>query len=368
MSRALLATLALSACGAAARPPVVLTVVDGNPGKAPLGTVQAMVESDGALALFGSGGATVLRAGAIAATDATVRAWRPRSAAVVPAADGGPAWVVAIAADGRALRLAASGALEEIGARYGIGAAVGVAPLGGRSLALALPDGVAVGDGTHVARYPGRFVAIAGAAGRLVGISRDEVEIWDLGRARAESYTLPGAAQAGMTAAGQAVVATADAVWTEGADGGLRRALTLGAIHGLAVAGQRIWVAAGADLVLMDAGAVVRVQGARVPPDAHLAAAADGGVWVASASGIALYHSADADTWHTEALPVFTRVCSRCHLPGGSADVDLSTAAAWQEHRADIRRRVLERRDMPPRGTPFGAPDRDAVARWVGGL
>jgi mono/diheme cytochrome c family protein len=62
---------------------------------------------------------------------------------------------------------------------------------------------------------------------------------------------------------------------------------------------------------------------------------------------------------------VFQRACAGCHLPDGDGGLDLSTADAWDDHRAVIRRQVLVKQAMPPAGSPLSAGDRAALARWL---
>ena len=363
----LAALVGLLACGgpAAERPPLALRSVDGNPAEVPLGRIDGLAEIDGALVVFGARGATTLRGGAVSASDTSVRSFRPGSAAVVPAADGNGRWVVAIAADGRPLRLAALATLEEIGPRFGVASAIGVGAAGARDVALALPDGVAVADGAHVKRYPGRFTAVAGGGGRLVLAAQNRVEIWDLARGTSSAYGVTGVSWVGLTASGMAVVASPASLWVEGRDGALMRRLGTSGIHGIAVAGERVWVAAGTELVVVEGGHAWQTRGASLGRDARLAPAADGGVWVATDGKLRRYAVGGGDDWGATVGPIFTRVCSRCHLPGGSADVDLSTASAWKEHRDAIRRRVVDKGDMPPPGTALPAADRQAIARWL---
>jgi mono/diheme cytochrome c family protein len=75
--------------------------------------------------------------------------------------------------------------------------------------------------------------------------------------------------------------------------------------------------------------------------------------------------SADDAAWQARVAPVFQRVCAHCHLPGGDAGVDLSTLAAWTADRAEITRRVLVDRTMPPAGNELPDADRDALAAWL---
>jgi len=62
--------------------------------------------------------------------------------------------------------------------------------------------------------------------------------------------------------------------------------------------------------------------------------------------------------------PVFERVCARCHQPGGSAGLDLTSLTAWTTHAAAIRH-VLDTGAMPPPGTSLPAPDLAALREFL---
>jgi mono/diheme cytochrome c family protein len=64
-------------------------------------------------------------------------------------------------------------------------------------------------------------------------------------------------------------------------------------------------------------------------------------------------------------LPIFERVCAKCHRPGGAARVDLSTVAAWRAERAELVHRVVETHTMPPAGTPLADAERRALTGWL---
>ena len=75
--------------------------------------------------------------------------------------------------------------------------------------------------------------------------------------------------------------------------------------------------------------------------------------------------AAVATSWQIHVAPVFARVCAHCHLPDGSSGVDLSTPAAWGDERAEIRKRVIATKTMPPAGTAMADADRAAIASWL---
>ena len=101
---------------------------------------------------------------------------------------------------------------------------------------------------------------------------------------------------------------------------------------------------------------------------ALLAASRTGDAWLATERGLVRAAPGgmhDDPAWLAQVAPVFQRVCAHCHLPGGEADFDLSTAAAWQADRAELVRRVLVTRTMPPAGTELSDADRAALEAWL---
>jgi len=79
----------------------------------------------------------------------------------------------------------------------------------------------------------------------------------------------------------------------------------------------------------------------------------------------------DQDQWKQTVLPLFTRLCSLCHLPGGSSGIDLSTYSAWTARRALVGQRVLVGKPtpMPPAGAgTLTSDDRAALQAWVNNM
>ena len=68
-------------------------------------------------------------------------------------------------------------------------------------------------------------------------------------------------------------------------------------------------------------------------------------------------------------LPVFDRVCSQCHLPGGTANIDLSYYGAWVARRALVGKRVFDKMPtpMPPTSasSQLTPDDLAAIKAWV---
>ena len=140
------------------------------------------------------------------------------------------------------------------------------------------------------------------------------------------------------------------------------------AIHGLAASAARLWFAAGAELGTIEGGLVRETLGLSLAPTARLLGSPSGDVWALIGDRTLLRFSAEDGVesgWDETIAPVFQRSCSACHLPGGSAGLDLSTREAWAANRAPIRERVIVDRSMPPAGHVLAATDREAIGRWL---
>ena len=277
------------------------------------GDIVGVVELGDALYLFARDQVTIERAGAIAAS-----ARAPRSgwaeAIAMPALDEPGRWVVARTQAGELWRITASGEVEPIHDRLGVPPQVRSIAASGATAVLALDDGVAiVRDRAHLARFAGPTGTVIAHRDRIAIRHDDQLEIWNLMDQTRTRYRVPGAIAAAFAgdARGTLVVATRDALFIETAT--TLRQIAVPGIHALAAAGSRLWVA--------------------------------------SARGVE--------------LPIFERVCARCHRPGGDAGVDLSTAAAWRRERGELVHRVVETHTMPPAGITLDEPDRRVLAGWL---
>jgi mono/diheme cytochrome c family protein len=373
MRRALLAAMLACACGRARPAPTVPVVaIDPAPGASGLGDATAIGEAGGAVYVFGPDGVRVIAGGAVVASSA------PRAfvaSAILAAPDGGGAWIVGVDRDGRAVRVSAAGELEEIGDRFGVAGAVHAIAAAGPLVAFALAPGVAWTDGAHPSLSIDRtatYRAIAAGPGRFAGLGADSIDVWDLAHARVLAYRVPGA-RAIAFAGDRLVVAGDRALWIEDAGRLAPRAVPgPGSIDALAASGDRAWLVAGGALytIQLPGGALAQTRGVTVALGARLFPARRG-VWMIAAGALAdveLDTDADRDAraWAQQIEPVVGRVCARCHLPGGPANVDLSTYASWQAHSGTIRHRVLDTETMPPPGTDLSDADRDAIRRWLG--
>lgn len=386
---AVLAAAALSGCGSArtmrgGAGVGVLRVraVDWNPQKVEVGRVDAVVESDHELVVLGAAGASVFSAGALVAVDHSTSTWR--AATTIPAADGNGRWIVAIDGDGRVRRLRERSSFETVSERWGLaGERVDAVVDLGRGFVgflgaptASAPTFAAIADGKVVTRFDAAFLSLAGGGGRAAATFGDGVRVIDPGARSDRLFTLAGVRQVALDTHGRLFAATEHEVYEESTGGvlSLRYETADATIHGLTASGDRVWFADGGDLGVID------LEGVAVTRDLHLAADArlapsTADVWAISGGALRRFardeapaaapSAVGAQAWSAQIRPVFARACSACHLPGGSAGVDLSTFERWEAARDTLRRRVVQTRSMPPQGHPLSDADRAAIEAWV---
>ena len=298
------------------------------------------------------------------------RVWT--SAASIPALDGDGRWIVATRYDNTLWRVRLDGELEPIASRFGLTSKDQIRGVAGAgtTIAVLLDRAVLVtDDGTHVTRFelssPHGMLAVA--QDRVALASAHAIDVWDLARNTRRSFTVESGHPAFLDAdqkTSRLVVTSGHGVWIEHAD----KLQPLDAdITNTAIAGARLWLEIGKRLYIL---------GDTTPLDTTVASAGaepmfgapNGDVWV-GAKGLrryALGAAAGDPVWRAQVEPVFERVCAHCHLPGGDAGVDLSTAASWTVEHDELVRRVVTTRSMPPAGTDLGDADRATLAAWLG--
>ena len=333
--------------------------------------VVAVTQQGDALYVFERDRATITRAGvAVATLRPPAGEWA--EAATIPALDGEGTWVVARGSAGELWRIAASGELEPIHDRFQLTGAHAIGSAAS-TVALAVTDGIAVlRDRAHVTRFQAPAIGELAVGRDRVALRRAaQIELWDLARGSRVHYRVPDATRiAFLDAAGapRLVVAQGTSVLVEHA-GELSPLSAPGPVADVAVAGERLWLRSGAQLYVGDgSGALARVPEA---PAGKLFGLADGDVVVSAVGslGRAVRLSVATVTdprWDAVVRPIFQRVCARCHLPGGTANVDLSTPAAWRSEHAELVERVVKDRTMPPEGVELPDADRRALAQWLG--
>ena len=62
----------------------------------------------------------------------------------------------------------------------------------------------------------------------------------------------------------------------------------------------------------------------------------------------------DLAIYREKLVPIFGKYCQSCHLPSGSAHIDMTTYGSWTRLRAQVMTRVVARTPtpMPPTGVP----------------
>jgi mono/diheme cytochrome c family protein len=357
--------LVLAACGGAPRAVTPVALSHGAPIDARAG---AVVEQGDAVYVLAGEVALIARGGIVTTRIESPRPWR--FGASIAAPDGDGRWVVAVDDEGAPWRLTLSGEREPVAERLGLaGAKVRALGGAGTTFAADLGDSLAyTTDGVHLTRVPtGATDQLAVARGVLARVTAGHLERWDLAHGTRVSYALSPIAIGFLDGDHPRLVAVeARRLWVE-TDGKLVAFALPRVPISLAARGDRAWIAAAGELYLFD-GKQVRPASGGDRRGALLAASSAGDAWLATDHGLIRYSigaSADDPAWQAQVAPVFQRVCGHCHLPGGEAGIDLSTAAAWQSERAEISRRVLTTRTMPPAGTELSDADRAALAAWL---
>ncbi|MFI5298952.1 MAG: c-type cytochrome [Polyangiales bacterium] len=384
---ALATTIAATSCSSSSDPstgspqsstqPLLVRAVDWQSTTDSVGTVQAIVEFDAGVAVFSDLGALVLQGGAVSSTDASVKTWKS-SATTIPAADGTGTWVVAIDAAGHVDRLRGGTTLEDITDRYGIAdqSVVSVAALGATSVAFGYSGGFAVADGTNVTRWSsGDFGQLVGGGRRVAAITASGISVFDTSTSTFSAYALPSVVAVAIDGNGVLVAATARTLYAEASAGDLRAIYSSPDydLRAIVAAGPQIWAALGPELLTTSSAtqwSIARTTGAQLKSATSLVAGLNQSVWTLDAGLVHKFvidsgSPSDQQDWETKIQPIFGRVCSACHLPGGSSGFDLSTYPAWLAQRAEIELYVVTNKSMPPQGTTLADADRQTIAAWV---
>lgn len=339
--------------------------------KAPSGAIAAVAEAGANVVVFSDKGALVYSGGSLLGSDSAEVAWLGAASIAAGAGDEGQ-WVVGIDSTGQLQHLAALSHLEPVSDRYGLAKdpLVAVAPLG-KLVAFSLAKQLAIADGSKVTRYDFDAVRwVGGTEKKALGLTRDAVLTYEPG-GMAKKYPIPDAKGILLDAGGKLVVENDTQIYLEQADGSLAVAYTTSAgstLHGLVGSGERIWFAVGTELGTLAAGAFSVTQGAGLAADAQLTGSPTGDVWALSGGKLSRFSAgrdANEAAWLETIQPAFSRSCATCHLPGGTANHDLSTYDSWVADRDKIRNRVLMKKDMPPAGISLSDADRTAIDAWT---
>jgi mono/diheme cytochrome c family protein len=294
------------------------------------------------------------------------------SAASIPALDGDGRWIIATRFDGTLWRIRLDGEIEAIGSRFGlVKDPVRAVASAGTTVAVLLDRALLVtGDGVHVTRFEldTPHERLAAAQNRVALASDHAIDVWDLATNTQRTFHVDDGRPAFLDADGAAprlVVTSRHGVWLE--HGGKLQPLDVSDVAATAIAGTRLWLEIGKRIyILSDTSALdTTVASAGGEP---MFGAPNGDVWVGAAGlrRYALAAAAGDPMWRDKVQPVFERVCAHCHLPGGDAGVDLSTAASWTAEHDELIRRIVVTRSMPPAGTDLDDADRATLASWLG--
>jgi mono/diheme cytochrome c family protein len=293
-------------------------------------------------------------------------------AGVIPAADGVGDWMVGVADDGHVYRVRAQTMLEDVSARYGLGTdkVRTVVGIDAKSVAFGFEGGLAIADGTKVTRYEGpKSGVLSGGSGRLAWINDGAVSVLTLSDRKVRSFALANATGVAIDAAGRIVVVGANTLWIEQNDRLTLRWTADATLGSIATAGPRVWMTVGKELAVVTGEALASTTGAAIEAGAHLSGTTAGDLWILAPSSVRkVSGSAPSEAmadWEATIRPIYAKVCSSCHAPGGAAGSDLSTYEAWNERRAAIEQRVVVDQTMPPKGSAFAENERAAVRDWL---
>lgn len=345
---------------------MVLRTVDWNPAKADVGGVNAVVDAGDTSYLFGQKGVTLMTGGAPRAVIPDTSTWI--AAAAIPSADGTGTWVVGLTDKGRLLRVRATMTLEDVGERWGLekDAIKSVVAVDETRVAFGLAGGFALADGKAVTRYEGPASGVVRGGGkRLAFLAGSGVRVVSVPALTAVDYPLPNAVDVAVDARGL-VVTAADGLWVERAGNLVLR--VEGAFGPLSVAGKTTWTTTGGELVTLSDTGLAKSSGAALDPGVKLFGAPNGDLWLAATSLRRVSYgtaSAALADWTATMQPIYAKVCSGCHAPGGTAGLDLSSYAGWVKNRTRIQQAVVVDKTMPPKSRTFSDEDRAAIAAWV---
>lgn len=365
----LLASLSLTlttSCGSAPPPPPLrAATVEWNGAHAAVGAVTAVAELDDTTVFFADDAATVVVAGAVTNVDKSAHRWV--DAAVIPALDGNGRWIVGVDGDGGVWRLRARRAFEPISDRLGLqGVAVrGICAAGSR-VAVLLDHEVAFAEAGVSTRIAAQGTSLACGANQIAIGSDREIRLFS-SRGSDRTIALP-TTRVAFLASDRLLALVRGHLYAMDTSGTMRSVTPVDTpISTIAASGDGAWVAWPGALGWFDGATLTRLSDPRVTSDTRLFASTSGDAWLAAPSALSRYRRGAAeapDPWQASIAPIVQRTCRSCHGPDGSAGVQLVTEADWSANAAEIRDRVLVRKDMPPKGGLTEA-ERAAIARFV---
>lgn len=336
------------------------------PALATPGRVSTVAEAGDDVAVFGERGVFLWQSGSTAGSDSSVLSWR--SAAAVPALGFPGKWLLGVDGDGRVYRLhdGATFGLEEVTARYALTAKPvrEVAALGNGQVAFALDDKLALTDGTTLKLYELTLRNLIGGGGRLASYDEAGVRLLDPQVGALQTLAQPGVVGVAFAPDGQLWAATPDTLYYQSA-GELVAAHSFEApqvVTSLAGAARGVWVGLADSLALLrDGQLLLPATSPQLSAGTRLLGSPSGDVFTISGGDgqLARYGQEsgggrDLTLWRKTLVPIFTRLCQGCHLPAGSARIDMSTYSSWANLRTQIQARVIDQKPSPMPPTSAG--------------
>lgn len=375
----------LAACGDGPPPPrdptlemgspLAIQIIDWNARKADVGKIAAVAEIYDDTLVLSDTGATIFTSGVPLASDGGVKGWR--GAAVLPAADLSGDWAIGVDQEGILRRLRDRSLMEGVSERYGLTDAkvLDLVAIDKGWSAFSLEGGrIAVADGDKVTRYDGAYTQLQGGFGRVAGLVGGALRVFEPKTGGGRDYALPGVTALVLDASGKLLIGAGNELYREQEDGNLRRVhVGQAPITQMVLSGPDVWMLQGDSLTLLQGGRLRRGPPGLVKEGSRLIGSPSGALWLLRDGALSMLDTADGggadrSLWRRSVLPIFTRLCAVCHLPGGSAGIDMSTYETWSSRKAAIDVRVLQGKPtpMPPAGGGTLTPEERAALRtWL---
>ncbi len=348
--------------------------------------VAAIAENDDDVGLFSDNGVSLWTGGESLGRDSAVRVWR--SAANVPALGFAGRWLLGVSDDGKLYRLRYGASqplsIEEVTGRYQLSGKPlsEVAALGGALIGFVLDGRLAISDGISLKQYDVSLHSLVGSQGRAVGISGDQVVLFDPASESITRLSLPSTKWVASGPDGQIWAATDNALYLQRGDH-FEQVYTTSdgqSVRGLSASSSGIWVLLSDRLALVRDGQLLQaplplqlIPVDDSPSALRVIGSSSGDAWLVGESqllrmGEESGGGQDLVLWRKQMQPIFSRQCQGCHLPSGSAHLELSTHHSWVRYRRVLAQRVVEGKPtpMPPIGTgALTAEELAAVAAWT---
>ncbi|HND10115.1 MAG TPA: hypothetical protein PKO07_07865 [Pseudomonadota bacterium] len=355
--------------------------IDWNVAPLAAGKVVAIAENDDDVALFSDGSVSVWSGGESLGRDSSVRAWR--SAAAVPALGFSGRWLLGVSDDGKLYRLhygeAQTLSCEDVSARYLLSNSPvrEVAALGGALVGFVTDGRLAISDGQRLKQYELSLHGLTGSLGKAAGITDDEVVVLFAQDDTLQRLSLPSVNWVAFDGAGMLWAASGSGLYRQ-RDDHFEQVLSPAdgqSIRGLSAGSAGLWLLMSDGVALVRDGQLLRAPLPTVGNPGDDAAAMlrvlgspSGDAWLLTDSQVVRVGEEsgggqDLVLWRKQMQPVFVRTCQGCHLPSGSAHLDLSTHSSWARYRRVLAQRVVAGTPTPMPPTGAGKLTADELAQ-----